>query len=82
MKYKKLTEDRQRAYKSMGNWGIGSTIQETKTGVTFTMDIAYEDQILPFVNLKFPSVPLAKLHAVRTIRNIINELEKWTEEKE
>ena len=44
------------------------------------MDIAYEDQILPFVNLRFESVPLAKLHAVKTVRNIINELGKWTEE--
>lgn len=46
------------------------------------MDIAYEDQILPFVNLRFESVPLAKLHTVKTVRNIINELGKWTEEKE
>ena len=80
MTYRKLTDGRQRSYKSLGNWGIGATIQETRIGVVLTMDIAYEDQILPFVNLRFESVPLAKLHAVKTVRNIINELGKWTEE--
>ena len=80
MKYKKLTDGRQRSYKSLGNWGIGATIQETRSGVVLMMDIAYEDQILPFVNLRFESVPLAKLHAAKTVRNISNEFGKCTEE--
>lgn len=80
MTYRKLTDGMHRSYKSMGNWGIGATIHENKNGTVLTMDICYEDQILPIVNEKFPSVPLAKLHAVKTVRNIINELGKWTEE--
>lgn len=80
MQYKTLTKGMHRSYKSLGNWGIGSTIHENKNETVLTMDIIYEDKILPFVNLKFPSVPLAKLHATRTVRNIINELGKWTEE--
>lgn len=80
MQYKKLTEGVQRAYKHIGNWGMGVTIHEKKKGITLIMDIGYENQILPIVNLKCPSVPVAKLYANKVVRNIINELGKWTEE--
>lgn len=80
MKFKKLTDGIYRSYKSVGSWGIGTTIHESKKGVVLTMDIICENTILPFVNKSFEEIPIAKLYAVKIIRQIINELGKWTEE--
>lgn len=80
MKYKAITDKTIRAYKSMGNWGIGATIIERRNHFSAQIDIGADNNILILASDSFASMPTAKAWVTTSIRKLINELGKWTEE--
>ena len=81
MKYKRLTDVRQRAYKPIGNnCGIGVTIRSTKKGYRAEVDLGFDDYIHLLASSDFTDILMAKKWGAQIIRGLIKKLEGWVEE--
>lgn len=79
MKYRRLTDNRQRAYIALGKWGIGVTIVNMKTHYLAAIDIGFDNTIEVVESNSFAEIPSAKAWATREIKKIIKKLYDWVE---
>lgn len=80
MKYKQLTDIRQRAYKAIGHdCGIGITILNLGKKYRAEVDIGFDNMMHTLASSDFDDVISAKIWGAQIIRGLIKKLEGWIE---